>query len=93
MCVLLLWFFFFLDPTDALVRQFLCSAVKSKSNGSKAEKNLVQMSPMFEPFGVVPHILYIFHTSQLPSVILKRTCTVFYLLKTVCPSHAEKMKS
>lgn len=64
----------------------VCSAVQSKSNGSKAEKNLVQMSPVFEPFGVVPHVLYIFNTSQLPSVILKRTSTVFYPLNpTVCP--------
>lgn len=56
----------FFDLTDALGRLFVCSAVKSKSNGSRAEKNLVQISPVFEPFGVLPHVLYIFHTPQLP---------------------------
>lgn len=35
------------------------------------------MSPVFEPFGVVPHVLYIFHSSQLPSAILKRRYTAF----------------
>lgn len=33
------------------------------------------MSPVFEPFGVVPHVLYIFHSSQLPPAILKRKYT------------------
>ncbi|TNN04104.1 hypothetical protein fugu_001133 [Takifugu bimaculatus] len=78
----------FFDHTDAALDEPFVSP--AKSNKSRLEKNLGQMSPVIEPFGVVPHILYIFHSSQLPPAILKRKNTAFFCMRgkqTFCPSH------
>lgn len=70
------WVLFFFDHTDAAVDEPFVSP--AKSNRSRAQKNLGQMSPVLEPFGVVPHVLYIFHSLQLPPALLKRKYTAFF---------------
>lgn len=69
----------------------MCVALSSRRAIEVEQRRIwFKFSPVFEPFGVVPPLLYILQTSQLPSVIVRRTCTVFHLLKT---AHTDKMKS
>lgn len=60
----------------------LCVALASQK---ATEKNPLLMSPVFEPFGVVPHVLYKFHTPQPPNALLKGPCAVFHPFEDFLP--------